>query len=114
VVGTALAYNSYIGVIMEVVNLPTVQIKQQVTPEQKAAIHKAAQEFEAVFLTQMLKPMFETTEMNEDPAFGGSREEAIFKSMMLDEFGKGISKGGGVGIAEHVEKELLRLQEMAQ
>ena len=85
-------------------------VKPQVTDAQRAKIRDAAIDFEAVFLNEMLKPMFEGMGV-EDPAFGGSREEAIFNSMMVDEVSKKLSTTGGIGIAEHVEKELLKLQE---
>lgn len=84
--------------------------KAPVTDIQKQRIHKAAMEFEAVFLNEMLKPMFEGTS-SEDTAFGGSREETIFQSMMVDKISSGLSQSGGIGIAKHIEKELLRLQE---
>lgn len=84
--------------------------KKTVTPEQKAIIHKKAMEFEAVFLNEMLKPMFEGTN-SEDAAFGGSREESIYQSMMIDKVSTSLSQAGGIGIAKHIEKELLRLQE---
>ncbi|MCB9988732.1 MAG: rod-binding protein [Rhodospirillales bacterium] len=76
-------------------------------------IEEAAQEFEAVFLSEMLKPMFEGT-MEPDPMFGGGKGEEIFKGMMLQEYGKMLADKGGVGIAEHVKAELIRIQETAQ
>jgi Rod binding domain-containing protein len=83
----------------------------QPTDAQKEKIHKAAMDFEAVFLNEMLKPMFEGVN-SEDSAFGGSREEGMFQSMMIDEASKGVAKAGGIGIAKHIEKELLKLQEI--
>ena len=75
------------------------------------AIRKAAEDFEAVFLSQMLAPMFDTLES--DTMFGGGPGEDIYRSMMAEEYGKAISRSGGVGIADHVERELLRIQEAA-
>jgi len=93
--------------VNQLVNQPA---KAAITDMQRAKIRDAAIDFEAVFLNEMLKPMFEGMGV-EDPAFGGSREEAIFNSMMVDEVSKKLSTTGGIGIAEHVEKELLKLQE---
>ena len=73
------------------------------------AVREAAEQFEAVFLSQMLAPMFETVET--DPLFGGGPGERMYKSLMVEEYGKAISRAGGVGIADHVEREILRLQE---
>ncbi len=76
-----------------------------------AAIRKAAEEFEAVFVAQMLAPMFETIES--DTMFGGGPGEDIYRSMMVEEYGKAIARSGGVGIADSVARELLSIQEAA-
>lgn len=72
-------------------------------------IREAAQEFEAVFLSQMLKPMFEG--INSAPPFGGGQSEEMYRSLMVDEYGKSIAKAGGIGIADQVMREMIRLQE---
>ena len=77
------------------------------TPEK---IAEKSKEFEAVFIAQMLKHMF--AGIKTDEMFGGGHGEDVLKTMLLDEYGKGISKAGGIGIAEHVQKELIKLQEM--
>ncbi len=73
------------------------------------AIRQAAEDFEAVFVSQMLAPMFETLES--DTMFGGGPGEGIYRSMMVEEYGRAIARTGGVGIADQVERELLRIQE---
>lgn len=75
----------------------------------KADIEKAAQEFEAVFITEMLKPMFEG--IKTDGPFGGGKGEEIFRGLLLQEYGQQIARNNGLGIAEHVQAELLRIQE---
>ncbi|MCB1591068.1 MAG: rod-binding protein [Alphaproteobacteria bacterium] len=72
-------------------------------------IEEAAQEFEAVFITEMLKPMFEN--ISTDGMFGGGKGEEVFRSFLLQEYGRDISKAGGFGLAREVKAELLRLQE---
>ena len=73
------------------------------------ALRQAAEDFEAVFLAQMLSPMFET--LPSDSLFGGGPGENIYRSLMVEEYGKAIARSGGVGIADQVERELLRIQE---
>ncbi len=73
-------------------------------------IKKTAEDFEAVFITQMLQHMFDGVETNE--LFGGGHAEDTMKVMLFDEYGKTISAAGGLGIAEHVQRELLALQEV--
>ncbi|MFQ5774595.1 MAG: rod-binding protein [Kiloniellaceae bacterium] len=75
------------------------------------AVRRAAVEFEAVFLSQMLAPMFEGLETDE--LFGGGPGEDIYRSILVEEYGKAIARSGGVGIADAVQREILRLQEAA-
>ena len=73
------------------------------------ALRQAAEDFEAVYLAQMLAPMFET--LSTDGMFGGGSGEDIYRSLMVQEYGKAIARSGGIGIADQVERELLRVQE---
>jgi peptidoglycan hydrolase FlgJ len=73
---------------------------------------KVAQDFESVFISQMLGQMFEG--IPTDGPFGGGQGEAMFRSLMLDEYGKQIAAQGGIGIADAVTKELLKHQEVQQ
>jgi peptidoglycan hydrolase FlgJ len=72
-------------------------------------IKKAAQEFEGMFLGQMLEHMFAGIETNE--LFGGGEAEDIYRSMMVQEYGNIMAKAGGIGVADHVARQMLQLQE---
>lgn len=72
-------------------------------------LRKTAQDFEAIYLSQMLKPMFEG--IKADAPFGGGHAEDMYRSLMVDEYGKSLAKSGGVGIADQVMREMLRMQE---
>lgn len=76
----------------------------------EAQIAAKAEEFEAMFLSQMLNHMFAGIETNE--MFGGGHGEDVYKSMMVDEYAKVIARTGGIGVADHVKAEMIRLQEM--
>ena len=70
---------------------------------------RAAEEFEALVLSQMLAPMFETAKSSS--LFGGDGpEQDAFQSMMIDEYAKLLAARGGVGIAESVNAALLEMQ----
>ena len=69
-----------------------------------------AREFEAQFISQMLESMFSGVET--DGQLGGGESESTYRSMMIDEYGKMISRAGGIGVADHVKREMLRLQEV--
>lgn len=74
-------------------------------------IRRVAQEFESVFLAQMLAPMFEG--LDTDGLGGGGMGEEIFRPMLIERYAEALSKAGGVGIADSVARELMRLQTFA-
>lgn len=86
-----------------------VQVAKNATAAKKdAQLEAAAKDFEAMFMTEMLKPMFEA--MKPDPRFGGGKGEEVFRGFMLQEYGKLMADRGGIGIADAVKQELIRLQ----
>lgn len=76
-----------------------------------AELTEKANEFESVFISQMLGHMFEGVETNE--MFGGGEGEEVFKSFMIDEYSKMIVNTGGIGVADHVKAEMIRMQEVS-
>lgn len=74
------------------------------------AVGEASEEFEAIFLSQMLAPMFET--VDEDPLFGGGPGESMYRSLLVQEYGEILAQTGGVGLADQLQQELIRLQEI--
>ncbi len=96
--------------------LQTAQIKateqtgrKNALPKQNDDVQKAAEEFESVFLAQVLQNMF--TDISTDGAFSGGHAEETWQSMITDQYGRMISKSGGIGLADHVQKTLLEMQE---
>lgn len=75
------------------------------------AVRRAAEEFEAVFIAQMMAPMFEGLESDE--LFGGGAGEDIYQSVLVEEYGKSIARAGGIGLSDAIQREILRLQEVA-
>lgn len=75
------------------------------------SIEERALDFEAVFLSEMMKPLFESIDV--DPLFGGGRGEEIYRSMMVQEYGKKIAEHKSIGLADYVKNELIRIQEEA-
>jgi flagellar protein FlgJ len=86
------------------------ETKRTLTPAQIEKTRQSAQDFEAMALGEMLKPMFNTVDTSKG-LFGGGVGEATWKPMMVDEMAKSIAQNGGVGIADEVLKEMLRIQE---
>ena len=75
----------------------------------QAAATKAAKDFEAVFISQFLGQMFDN--IPTDGPFGGGQGEAMFRSMMVDQYGKEVEKRGGLGLSSVVAAELIKMQE---
>lgn len=71
---------------------------------------QTAEEFEAVFIGQMLQPLFQN--LGAEKPFGGGQSESMWRSMQVDEYGKAIAKSGGIGIADQVFREILKTQEV--
>ena len=72
---------------------------------------ETAKEFEAVFIAEMIKPMFENLET--DGMFGGGKGEEVFRGMLLQEYGKKIAETGSVGLSDSVKQQMILMQEQA-
>ncbi|HLB80443.1 MAG TPA: rod-binding protein [Dongiaceae bacterium] len=70
---------------------------------------RAAQDFEAFFVAQVMEQMFAGIEP--DALFGGGAGEPAFRSLLFQEYGKAVARAGGFGLADAVQREILRLQE---
>lgn len=71
-------------------------------------IKETARDFEAVFLSEMLKPMFEGIESNE--MFGGGKGEEVFHGMLVQEYGKKIAEKDITGIQTQVMNAMIEMQ----
>ena len=76
--------------------------------QSKAQAADIAQQFEATFLSTMMATMFQGTKP-EAPFNGGAGEDA-FGSFLTDAIGRTLAKAGGLGLADGLSRELLKLQ----
>ena len=74
----------------------------------RARMRQTAEEFEATFLSQMMKPMFEG--LKTDGPFGGGEAEGQWRSFMLDAMAKKTVAAGGIGLADTVMAEMIKMQ----
>ena len=74
----------------------------------RGQIKDSSQKFEASFLSSMLQEMFEGVDTS--APFGGGQGEAMFRSFLTDAMAKQMAKGGGLGIAAQVQREMLKMQ----
>lgn len=75
-----------------------------------ARARAAAEEFEAVFLAQVLRSM--NAGIGGPGPFGEGDNEA-WSDMLQDEYAKLISRSGGIGVADALLREMLKMQEIA-
>jgi Rod binding domain-containing protein len=88
------------------------QSGNQIKPTGDAAKADAAsKEYESVFISQFLGSMF--SDMPTDGITGGGQGEEMFRSLMVNEYAKGIEQQGGFGIAAQMKAELLKHQQAA-
>jgi Rod binding domain-containing protein len=71
---------------------------------------RTAEDFEAFFITHMMEQMF--VGLEPDALFGGGVAEGPLRSLMFQEYGKQMSHTRGVGIADIVQREILKMQEV--
>ena len=69
---------------------------------------RVAEEFEAMTLAELLQPVFASI----DPRGlgGGGAGEEMFRPMLVQEYATAMAKRGGIGLADSVVRELVRLQ----
>lgn len=74
----------------------------------QARVDRAAKEFEALVLSEMLAPLFNSVET---PGIaGGGPGEKAFSGLLQEEYAKAIAARGGFGIANQVKAALIGLQ----
>ncbi|MGB0683129.1 MAG: rod-binding protein [Magnetovibrionaceae bacterium] len=72
-------------------------------------MRETAEKFEATFLAEMIKPMFEGIEP--DSLTGGGSSEQMFRSLQVEEYAKSMTKSGGIGLADSILEQMIRMQE---
>jgi len=70
---------------------------------------RAAEDFEAFFITSTLESMF--AGVKTDGLFGGGTAEQIYRSMLFDEYGKLMAKNGTVGVSNQIMDTIIAMQE---
>jgi Rod binding domain-containing protein len=93
--------------------MPSTAVQAQVIAPHATAdaskARKVSQQFEGVLISEMLNDMF--AGIKTDGMFGGGAGEDMFRTLMIDEYGKQIAAQGGLGLSDHITRELLKRQE---
>lgn len=97
------AFNAFLSVLPASGLNGVERVVQRKTDE----LRRATQDFEAVFIGQLLSEMRKA--MAPPPSLLGSgREEETFREWMDQEIGKSVARRGGLGIGEAVYRQLLK------
>ena len=78
---------------------PTITLAPTSTRDQDSVLRRAAEELEASFLAEMLKPMGAGAARD---SFGGGIGEEQFSSFLLQEESRAMVRSGGIGLAESI------------
>jgi flagellar protein FlgJ len=75
-------------------------------------LRKQAVELEGVFLNTLMKEMFSSLDTSESSLGGGFAEET-WRGMQAEQFASVLAEQGGIGLADQLMGDLLRIQEQA-
>ncbi len=88
--------------------IPLLKMDSSVPGYEK--LHKQAVELEGVFLNTLMKEMFSSINTDED-SFGGGFAEETWRGMQSEQFASALAEKGGIGLADQLMSDLLRMQE---
>ncbi len=89
---------------------PAIPKPPPIAPDQDKAMRHAAEELEATFLAEMLKPMGAGASRDN---FGGGIGEEQFSSFLLQEESRAMVRSGGIGLAESIFQSMKSSSEAA-
>ncbi|HVZ10500.1 rod-binding protein [Rhodopila sp.] len=90
--------------------IPPTTVLRPATAGESARLAKAAQDFEAMALGELLQPMFDTVDTAHG-LFGGGDAEAAWRPLLVQEMARQIASHGGLGLAAPVQAAMLRMQQ---
>lgn len=99
------AANLALGVASKVAR----SVADAITPQEKK-VAKTANEFETMFLENMMSQVF-PQESSEGPLGENGAGGQVWRGMLVNEYARSIAKSGGVGIADQVYRQMLQMQE---
>jgi len=82
----------------------------QPTGQAELKARKTAQDFESMFLEHTLDRLFQS-DATEGPLGDNGMGGDVYRTMLAKEYAGTIAKSGGVGIADQVYREILKMQE---
>jgi peptidoglycan hydrolase FlgJ len=74
-----------------------------------AKFRAQAEELEGVFLNTLMSEMFSSIDARGE--FGGGFAEETWRSMQSEQFASAMAEAGGIGLADSLVADLIKLQE---
>jgi flagellar protein FlgJ len=85
----------------------------ELTDKQRQQAKKVSQDFEALFVGMMMKSMRET--VGKEKLTDGGHGEEVYRSMLDQEYAAAsVKRGGGLGLAKTIEKDIIRQESRRQ
>ena len=85
-------------------DLPATSVHQKTLVDKNSKLYQTAQDFEGLFVKQMLSSMRKTVEKG--GLMDGGMGEEIFSDMLYDEYAQGMTKSAGFGLADSLYQQL--------
>ena len=90
-------------------NMPSAKGLSATHVDKNSALYKACEDFQSIFIKQMLDTMRKTVDKS-----GGliqqNQGEKVFEDMLYDEYSKKMSKSAGFDLADNIYKQMTFLQ----
>lgn len=83
------------------------------SPAQLGRLRAQAEDLEGVFLNTLMKEMFSSLQTDSN-AMGGGFGEDTWRGLQAEQMADAVAKAGGIGLADSIMGDLLKLQEASQ
>ncbi len=83
----------------------------KVTVNKDSKLYKACEDFQSIFIKQMLDAMRKTIDHSDD-LLKRSQGQSIFEDMLYDQYAKNMSQVGGFGLAKVMYQQMDYLQHL--
>jgi peptidoglycan hydrolase FlgJ len=84
-------------------------VTQGLTPAE-AKTKKTADEFETMFLENMMSQIF-PQDAAEGPVGDNGTGSQVYRGMLVNEYAKSVAKSGGIGMSDTIYRQMLQMQE---
>ena len=86
------------------IDITNIQQTQQGLTKKDDKLYETCQDFEAIFIKQMLNSMRQT--VNKTGLLDGGMAEDVFEDMLYDEYSKLMAKNANLGLTDLLYKQL--------